>query len=77
MADFNNGNQSQHDSHTSTRTSSSSGDWNSERDWWRDNYSSRPYASADRGFDMYEPRYRYGYESARRPARGSCIGLMC
>jgi hypothetical protein len=66
VADFNSSNQSQHDSHTSARTSSSSGDWSSERDWWRDNYSSRPYASADRGFDQYEPGYRYGYESASR-----------
>lgn len=66
MADFNSSNQNRHDTHTSTTTGSSVGDWNSERDWWRDNYSSRPYARADRGFDQYEPGYRYGYESANR-----------
>jgi hypothetical protein len=66
VADFNSSNQNRHDTQTSTTTGSSAGDWNSERDWWRDNYSSRPYARADRGFDQYEPGYRYGYESANR-----------
>lgn len=42
------------------------GDWATEETWWRENYSSRPYASADRGFDFYRPAYRYGYESANR-----------
>ena len=31
--------------------------------YWRDNYNSRPYASADRGYDFYQPAYRYGWES--------------
>jgi hypothetical protein len=47
-------------------TNSGFGDWNTERTWWRDNYQSRPYAKADRGFDTYEPGYRYGFESAQR-----------
>lgn len=40
-------------------------DWTTEEDYWRDNWQSRPYASADRGFDYYRPAYRYGFESAR------------
>jgi hypothetical protein len=31
--------------------------------YWRENYSSRPYASADRTYDDYAPAYRYGVES--------------
>lgn len=42
------------------------GDWSTEESYWRDNFSSRPYASADRGFEHYQPGYRYGYESAHR-----------
>ena len=41
-------------------------DWNAERDYWRTNFSSRPYARTDRPFEAYEPAYRYGYESANR-----------
>jgi hypothetical protein len=41
-------------------------DWNTEESWWRDNWSSRRYASGDRGFDYYRPGYRYGFESANR-----------
>jgi hypothetical protein len=31
--------------------------------YWRDNYSSRPYVSADSSYDEYAPAYRYGAES--------------
>ena len=31
--------------------------------YWRENYSTRPYASADRGYEYYQPAYRYGWES--------------
>ena len=41
-------------------------DWNSEESYWRSNWSGRPYASADRGFDYYRPGYRYGHEAAAR-----------
>ncbi|HEX4936387.1 MAG TPA: hypothetical protein VFV33_24565 [Gemmatimonadaceae bacterium] len=34
--------------------------------YWRDNYSSRPYVTADTTFDDYAPAYRYGYESYPR-----------
>ena len=32
-------------------TSHQLGDWESERTYWRENWSTRPYASADRGFE--------------------------
>ncbi len=41
-------------------------DWQLEETYWRDNWSTRPYASADRGFEYYQPAYRYGAESATR-----------
>ena len=50
-----------------TRTSAgstSASDWMTEEDYWRRNYSSRPYAQSDRGYDFYRPGYRYGFESA-------------
>ena len=62
MADFDN-RSLDNDTRAGTATS---GDWSTERSWWRENYSSRPYARADQGFDFYEPGYRYGYESANR-----------
>jgi len=31
--------------------------------YWRENYSTRPYATADRGYEYYQPAYRYGWES--------------
>ena len=34
--------------------------------YWRDNYHTRPYATADRGYDYYQPAYRYGWESRSR-----------
>ena len=34
-----------------------------EDNYWRDNYSSRPYARADQSYDYYQPAYRYGWES--------------
>ena len=40
-------------------------DWTTEETYWRDNWQTRPYATADRGFDYYQPAYRYGFESAR------------
>lgn len=40
--------------------------WGAEETYWRDNWTSRPYVSADRSFDYYRPGYRYGFESANR-----------
>ena len=34
-----------------------------EDQYWRENYSARPYATADRGYEYYQPAYRYGWES--------------
>lgn len=31
--------------------------------YWRDNYKTRPYYSADTDYDEYAPAYRYGWES--------------
>jgi len=45
-------------------------DWPSEETQWRERWRSRPYVSADLGFEYYRPAYRYGYESAHRH-RGS------
>lgn len=38
--------------------------WDAEDKWWRENYSSRPYASG-LAYDDLRPAYRYGYESGR------------
>lgn len=51
---------------TNSGAQQSATDWTSEERYWRDNYSSRPYAKADRDFDFYSPGYRYGHESANR-----------
>jgi hypothetical protein len=47
------------------------GDWSTEERYWKDNYQSRPYAASDRGFEHYQPGYRYGFESAHRAGGGS------
>ncbi|HEU4829997.1 MAG TPA: hypothetical protein VFT04_12455 [Gemmatimonadales bacterium] len=41
-------------------------DWNTEERWWRDNFSSRPYARSGKDFDYYRGAYRYGFENAGR-----------
>jgi hypothetical protein len=35
-----------------------------EKAYWEKNYKTRSYYSKDRGFDSYEPGYRYGWENA-------------
>ena len=32
--------------------------------WWRDNYSTLDGLQADRGYDYYDPAFRYGWEAA-------------
>jgi hypothetical protein len=39
--------------------------WDDEDRYWRENYASRPYA-AGTSYDILQPGYRYGYESAQR-----------
>ncbi len=34
--------------------------------YWRDNYKTRPYATAGTSYDQYRPAYQYGWESAGR-----------
>jgi hypothetical protein len=43
-------------------------DWTTEENYWRNNYTSRPYvrANADADFDYWSPAYRYGYDAAQR-----------
>ena len=43
-----------------------SGDWNLDQAWWRENFRNRPYVTADRRFEDYEPGYRFGYQSLSR-----------
>ena len=40
-------------------------DWNTEDEYWRTNYRTRPYASGS-DYETYRPGYRYGFESAHR-----------
>jgi hypothetical protein len=39
-------------------------DWSGQDEYWRDNYDARPYTQADRGYEYYQPAYKYGHESA-------------
>jgi hypothetical protein len=39
-------------------------DWQGQDEYWRDNYGERPYTQADRGYEYYQPAYKYGHESA-------------
>ena len=49
-----------------TGTTAGAADWTTEDTYWRSNFASRPYARADRGYEAYQPGYRYGFESAKR-----------
>ncbi len=40
--------------------------WNDEDAYWRSNFRSRPYGSAGRTYEFYQPGYRYGYDAASR-----------
>ena len=42
------------------------GSWMDDRNWWQENFSTRPYVTADRRFEDYEPAYRFGYQSLSR-----------
>jgi hypothetical protein len=41
--------------------------WKDEDEYWRANYSRRPYARGS-SYDMFSGGYRYGYEAADRYA---------
>jgi hypothetical protein len=38
--------------------------WNDEDNWWRDNFSTRPYATG-RNYEDFRPAYQYGFESGQ------------
>jgi hypothetical protein len=38
--------------------------WNDEDNWWRNNFSSRPYATG-RNYEDFRPAYQYGFESGQ------------
>ena len=38
--------------------------WNDEDNWWRNNFSSRPYATG-RSYEDFRPGYQYGFESGQ------------
>src|SRR5215207_8018426 len=38
--------------------------WIDEDEWWRSNYSSRPYATG-RSYEEFRPAYQYGFESGQ------------
>jgi hypothetical protein len=54
------------DSTPGVNSDSFTSDWNRDRGWWMANYANRPYVSADRLFEDYEPGYQFGYESANK-----------
>ena len=39
--------------------------WETEDNYWQENFSSRPYALGPDYYDKFRPAYRYGFESAR------------
>jgi len=39
-----------------------------ESEYWRSNYKNRPYVEAGHEYDVYEPAYRYGWESRTQHA---------
>ena len=41
-------------------------DWTTEEEYWRNNYSTRPYTGTNRDFTYWRPGYEYGYHSAMK-----------
>jgi hypothetical protein len=39
--------------------------WETEENYWHENFTSRPYALGPDYFDRFRPAYRYGFESAQ------------
>src|SRR4051812_43476269 len=40
--------------------------WNDEDTYWRNNYSTRPYANRSSDYEGHRSGYRFGYEAANR-----------
>jgi hypothetical protein len=49
-----------------TRRSGATVDWNTEDEYWRENYANRPYVGQNRDYERWRPAYRYGFESAQQ-----------
>lgn len=41
-------------------------EWESENDYWRKNYPSRPYYKSTTEYGVYEPAYHYGTDAYRK-----------
>ena len=41
-------------------------DWKNEEEYWRTNYTDRPYVGSNRDFNYWRPAYRYGYDAAMK-----------
>lgn len=41
-------------------------DWTTEDEYWRGNYSNRPYIGSNRDYSYWQPAYRYGFDSAHQ-----------
>jgi hypothetical protein len=39
--------------------------WETEDNYWQENFSSRPYSLGPDYYDRFRPAYRYGFESAQ------------
>jgi hypothetical protein len=39
--------------------------WETEENYWQENFSSRPYSLGPDYYDRFRPAYRYGFESAQ------------
>ena len=39
--------------------------WETEENYWTENFSSRPYALGPDYYDRFRPAYRYGFDAAR------------
>ncbi|HUR94316.1 MAG TPA: hypothetical protein VMY76_07020 [Gemmatimonadales bacterium] len=42
--------------------------WETEDNFWEENFSSRPYALGADYYDRFRPAYKYGFEAARHDA---------
>jgi hypothetical protein len=40
--------------------------WGTEDAYWRESFVTRPYVQVDRGYEFYQPAYRYGATAATR-----------
>ncbi len=47
---------------TTSNATTKNMDWNSQNNYWRDTYATRPYYSSGRDYSVYEPAYQYGVQ---------------